>query len=142
VAILFLMFFAHSLSTNAGGMGEMAGMGMSSDATGTQGGAASTPAAAATGGQMTMSDGSGMDMGQMSSDSAGAPALSATPATEGHDAAATDGHAMEMGGVINWYVIGGFLALVAAGIALAAGLKEHLAGHIAMGALVTEGSRL
>jgi hypothetical protein len=44
-----------------------------------------------------------------------------------------------MGGAINWYVVGGILALVAAGIALAAGLKEHLERQIAMGALVTEG---
>ena len=46
---------------------------------------------------------------------------------------------MAMGGAINWYVIGGILALIAAGIALAAGLNEHLERRIAVGTLVTEG---
>lgn len=116
-AILFALFFAYAFSMTAGGMDRT----MSTDA-----------AAPATGGQMVMPDGSAMDVGQHPSESPGtaaAPAAS-TPA---------EARQMEMGGSINWYVIGGILALVAAGIALAAGLNEHLARRIAMGTLAIEG---
>lgn len=119
-AILFALFFAYAFSMNAGGMEHT----MSTDA-----------AAPATGGQMVMADGSVMDMGEHPSESPGAAATEADPAAS----TPAEAHQMEMGGAINWYVIGGILALVAAGIALAAGLKEHLARRIAMGTLAIEG---
>jgi hypothetical protein len=84
---------------------------------------------------MVMADGSTMDMGDHPTESpdaaAGADPAASTP-VEGH-------HEMAMGGAINWYVIGGILALIAAGIALAAGMNEHLERRIATGTLVTEG---
>lgn len=120
-AILFALFFAYAFSMNAGGMEHT----MSTDA-----------AAPATGGQMVMADGSVMDMGQHPSETPGTAATEADPAAT---AAAEADHQMEMSGAINWYVVGVILALVAAGVALAAGLKEHLARRIAMGTLAIEG---
>jgi hypothetical protein len=131
-AILFALLFAYAFSMNTGGIDHT----MSGDTALAENGAATDTAAPATGSQMVMPDGSVMDMGQHPSDSPGGAAAEANPAASAP--AEADGH-MAMGGAINWYVVGGILALVAAGIALAAGLKEHLERQIAMGALVTEG---
>jgi hypothetical protein len=131
--LLFALLLTYSFSMNAGGMDHM----MSGDAAVAGNGAAADTAAPATGGQMVMPDGSVMNMGEHPTESPGAAATEADPAAPAH--AEADGHDMEMGGAINWYVIGGILALIAAGIALAAGLNEHLERRIALGALVTEG---
>lgn len=130
-AILLALLFAYALSMSAGGMGHtMSNTALPHD------GAATDPAATSTGGQMVMADGSTMDMGQHPTESPDAAATAADPAAS---APAEGDHQMAMGGAINWYVIGGLLALVAAGIALAAGLNEHLERRIAMGTLVMEG---
>ncbi|MHB8869529.1 MAG: FixH family protein [Thermoleophilia bacterium] len=42
------------------------------------------------------------------------------------------------GGEVNWWVIGAFLAVIGAGIAAAAGLKQRLRRQMASGVLVTE----
>lgn len=130
VAILFALIFAYALSMNAGGMEYT----MSGDAAVPQDGMAAGAAAPSGGDQMVMPDGSAMDMGQHASDSQATAATKADPAAA---APVEADHQMEMGGAINWYIIGGILALVAAGIALAAGLKEHLARRTVMGTLVT-----
>lgn len=128
-AILLAMLLTYALSMSAGGMDHTM-----SDAALPQDGAAADAVAPSTGGQMVMADGSTMDMGEHPSES---PAAAAPDAD--HVASEPGGgeHEMAMGGTVNWYLIGGILALVAAGIALAAGLKEHLARRIAMGTLVT-----
>lgn len=130
-AILFALFFAYAFSMSAGGMDHtMSNAALPHD------GAVADPAAPSTGGQMVMADGSTMDMGEHPSES---PGTAATGADAAASAPVEADHQMAMGGAINWYVIGGILALVAAGIALAAGLKEHLARRIAMGTLAIEG---
>ena len=131
-ALLFALLFAHAFSMNAGGMDHM----MSTDAALSQDGAATDAAASSAGSQMVMPDGSVMDMGEHPAESPDAAATAADPAAS---APVEGDHQMAMGGEINWYVIGGILALIAAGVALAAGLNEHLERQIAMGALVTEG---
>ena len=126
------MMFAYTFSMSTGGMEGM----MMSNAALPQDGAAADTAAPEADGQMVMPDGSVMDMGQHTTESPPAAATTADPAaSEPFEGA----HEMAMGGAINWYVIGGILALIAAGIALAAGLNEHLERRIAVGALVTEG---
>ena len=86
--------------------------------------------------QMVMPDGSVMDMSQHPSESAG---TAVTEADHGGTPAAGVDHQMETDGAINWYVIGGVLALIAALVAVVAGAKERLARGIAMGTLATEG---
>jgi hypothetical protein len=129
--MLLALLFAYAFSMSAGGMDHTM-----SDAALPQDGAAVDPAASSTGGMMVMADGSTMDMGDHPAESPPAAATAADPVAstpvEGH-------HEMAMGGAINWYVIGGLLALIAAGIALAAGLNEHLERRIATGTLVAEG---
>lgn len=98
-------------------------------------GATADPAAPSTGGQMVMADGNTMDMSEHPSESAGAAATEAGAAASMPVEA---DHEMAMGGSVNWYAIGTILALIAAGIALAAGLNEHLEYRIAMGTLVTQ----
>lgn len=129
-AILLAMLLTYALSMSAGGMDHTM-----SNAALPQDGAAADAVAPSTGGQMVMADGSTMDMGEHPSES---PAAAAPDAD--HVASEPGGgeHEMAMGGTVNWYVIGGILALVAAGIALAAGLKEDLERRIATGTLVTE----
>ncbi len=131
-AILLVLLFAYAFSMNAGGMEYT----MSGDAALPQDGMAAGAAASSAGGQMVMPDGDTMDMGEHPSES---PGTAATEADHAASAPVEADHQMEMSGAINWYVIGGLLALVAAGVALAAGLKEHLARRMAMGPLVTEG---
>jgi hypothetical protein len=131
--ILLALVFAYAFSMNTGGMEHM----MSRDAALPQEGAATDAAASSAGSQMVMPDGSVMDMGEHPAESPDAAATAADPAASA--SAEADGH-MAMGGAINWYVIGGVLALVAAGIALAAGLNEHLERRLAAGTLVTEGA--
>lgn len=132
-AILLALLFAYAFSMSAGGMDGM----MMSNAALPQDGAAADPAVPVADGQMVMPDGSTMDMGAHPSESPAAAATDADPAASTPAAAE---HEMVMGGAINWYVIGGLLALIAAGIALAAGLNEHLERRIATGRLVTEGA--
>ena len=131
-AILLALLFAYAFSMSAGGMD---GMTMSDAALPQDGGAADT-AAPAPDGQMVMPDGSTMDMGEHPAES---PAAAATEPDHAASAPVEGDHEMAMGGAINWYVIGGLLALIAAGIALAAGLNEHLERRIATGTLRAEG---
>lgn len=131
-ALLLAMLFAYALSMSAGGMSHtMSNAALPVDGTATD------PAAASTGGQMVMADGSTMDMGDHPADTAGSAATE--PGNTASEPTGGD-HQMVMGGSINWYVIGGILALIAAGIALASGLNEHLERRIATGALVMEGA--
>lgn len=90
-------------------------------------------------GQMTMDDGSTMNMGDM-----GAPEepLATTESAPDHgatEATDEDGAHHGMGGVVNWQAIGLILALVAAGVSLAAGLKDYLERQIALGTLLDAG---
>jgi hypothetical protein len=131
-AIVFALIILYVVSMIAGAMGHT----MSGDTGLPQDGAASDAAPPTTGGQMVMSDGSVMGTDEHPSES---PGTAVTEADHDGSAPAEADHQTEMGAAVNWYVIGGILALVAAGIALAAGIKEHLARRIATGALVTNG---
>lgn len=130
-AIVVALIILYLVSMIMGGMQHT----VSGDSTLLQDGAATDAAPPTTGEQMVMSDGSVMNTDEHPSDS---PGTIATEADHGESVAAEADEQMEMGAAINWYVIGGILALVAAGIALVAGLKEHLARRIATGALVTQ----
>jgi|GEM_PF-3298192 len=130
--MLLALLLAYALSMSAGGMDHTM-----SDTALPHDGAAADLAASSTGGQMVMPDGSTMDMGEHQAESPAAAAIGGDPAAS---APVEGAHEMAMGGAINWYVIGGVLALIAAGIALAAGLNEHLERRMAMGMLVTEGA--
>lgn len=133
VAIPLVMLGVYIFSMYAGGMGHS----MDSDTTAHQDAVASTIPAPLAGGQMVMPDGSVMDMNDHLGESA------VTSATEAdHVASPAPGaeHRMETGGAVNWYVVGGVLALIAALVAAVAGVKEHLARGIAMGTLGMERS--
>lgn len=131
-AILVVMLGVYIFSMYAGGMEHS----MSSDTTVHQDAVATTVAAPVAGDEMVMPDGSVMDMGQHPTESPGTAVIEAD-----HGGAPTVGadHQMEMDGVINWYVIGGILALVAALVAVVAGLKERLARAIATGKVAARG---
>lgn len=130
-AIVFALIILYVVSMIMGDMQHT----VSGDSTLLQDGAATDAAPPTTGGQMVMSDGSVMGTDEHPSES---PGTAVTEADHDGSVAAEADEQMEMGGTINWYVIGGILALVAAGIALAAGVKEHLGRRIATGALVTQ----
>jgi len=106
------------------------------DATVHQDAVATTVAAPVAGDEMVMPDGSVMDMGQHPTES---PGTAVTEASHGGAPAAGADHQMEMGGVVNWYVIGGVLALIAALVAVVAGMKERLARAIATGKVAAQG---
>jgi hypothetical protein len=133
VAILLVMLGAYIFSMYSGGMEHS----VSGDTTLPEDAVVTTVVAPVAAGQMVMSDGSVMDMDEHSSASTGIAVAEAD-----HDATAPAGtsHSEGMGGgSVNWYVIGGVLALIAAVIAVAAGLKERLARGIATSGVTTEG---
>ncbi|MHB1345449.1 MAG: FixH family protein [Thermoleophilia bacterium] len=65
-------------------------------------------------------------------------AVAGAATADGHSDSeeAAGGHTT--GGEVNWWVIGGFLAVIGAGIAAAAGLKQRLRRQMTSGALATE----
>ncbi|MHB0979966.1 MAG: FixH family protein [Thermoleophilia bacterium] len=73
-----------------------------------------------------------------SADSHAGDAAATAATADGHLGSdeAAGGHTM--GGEVNWWVIGAFLAVIGAGIAVAAGLKQRLRRQMASGALATE----
>lgn len=132
ITILLVMLGAYVFSMYAGGMEHS----ISSETTLHQDAVTTSVAAPVTGDQMVMADGEVMDMDEHPSES---PGTAVTEADQDAPAAVGASHSEEMGGSVNWYVIGGILALVAAGIAVVAGVMERLARGIATGANATEG---
>jgi hypothetical protein len=153
-AILLSMLALYVFSMYAGGMDHAP----SGDTTASQDPTPPSVAAPVAEGQMVMPDGSVMDMGQHPAESvaqdqmvmpdgsvmntddhpAESPGSAVTEAGRAGTSTAASDHEMNMGGAVNWYIIGGILAVISALVAVVAGLKERLARGIAAGAPTVE----
>lgn len=91
-------------------------------------------------GSHTMEDMPGMESsGTVEPGSVDSHAGDAAAATaDGHSGSDEAAGEHTMGGEVNWWVIGAFLAVIGAGIAAAAGLKQRLRRQMASGVLATE----